>query len=178
MSEFNFSCPACGHNILCDTARIGTEIVCPACNATVVVPPETAGLAQTGIAPTQKTSGLAVASLVCSLASLIMCIGWIPGIICGHIAKSRIRRDPSLKGNGLATAGLVIGYLFLMTEAGTTAVYVWRVSTAVKHGYRKCSAGFVHEQFHHPSSNHNRFQHQPTGAVRHTRDRGHEQSAR
>jgi hypothetical protein len=107
---------------------VGTQIACPACNATITVPKETAGTAQ-------RTSGLAIASFVCSLSSFITCIGWLPGIICGHMARSRIRRNPSLKGSGLATAGLVIGYLFLMSEVGTTAVYVWRVSNAVKHGF-------------------------------------------
>ena len=39
-----------------------------------------------------KTSGLAIASLVSSLSSLVTCVGWLPGIICGHLAKARIRR--------------------------------------------------------------------------------------
>ena len=85
--------------------------------------------------PAQQTSGLAIASLVCSLLSLVTCIGWLPGIICGHMARSRIRRNPSLKGGGVATAGLLIGYLFLTLEAGTAAVHLWRFSAAVKQGY-------------------------------------------
>jgi hypothetical protein len=72
-----------------------------------------------------------VASLICSLT----CIGWLPGIICGHLAKSRIRRDPSLQGGGLALAGLVIGYALLVIMAGTLAMDVWRFSSAVKQGY-------------------------------------------
>jgi hypothetical protein len=58
-----------------------------------------------------KTSGLAVASLVCSLLGGL---GFIPAIICGHMAKARMRRDPSLKGRGLATWGLALGYLSLV----------------------------------------------------------------
>jgi DNA-directed RNA polymerase subunit RPC12/RpoP len=148
MSEFKFSCPACGQNILSDTSQVGTEIACPVCKATIVVPKETAGPAdvstQTGIPPAlpgniattaQRTSGLAIASLVCSLSSLITCVGWLPGIICGHLAKSRIRRNPLLKGSGLATAGLIIGYLILMLEVGTAAVRLWSFSSALKQGY-------------------------------------------
>ena len=148
MSEFKFSCPACGQNILCDTTQVGTQITCPGCHAAIAVPKETAGTAEvstrTAIPPAlpgniattaQRTSRLAIASVVCSLSSLITCVGWLPGIICGHLAKSRIRRNPSLKGSGLATTGLIIGYLILMSEVGTTAVYVWRFSTAVKQGY-------------------------------------------
>jgi DNA-directed RNA polymerase subunit RPC12/RpoP len=148
MSEFKFSCPACGQNILCDTAHAGTEIACPGCNASVIVPEETAESVVSAQAdtppvwpgytatPTQRTSGLAIVSLVCSLSSFITCVGWLPGIICGHVAKSRIRRNSLLKGSGLATAGLIIGYLVLMLEAGTAAVHIWRFSAAVKQGYK------------------------------------------
>ena len=172
MSEFKFSCPACGQDILCDTTHVGTQIACPGCNATIAVPKETAGTAdvstRTGLPPAlpgnlattaQRTSGLAIASLVCSLSSLITCVGWLPGIICGHLAKSRIRRNPSLKGSGLATAGLIIGYLFLMLEVGTAAVRVWSFSAALKHGLRKCPARTGYEQYNcHANSIHNCFQ--------------------
>jgi hypothetical protein len=148
MSEFNFSCPACGQNISGDTACAGTEINCPVCHAAIIVPSETGGPAvispQTDTPPARtghnaitavpRTSRLAIASLVCSLASLVTCIGWIPGIICGHLAKSRIRRDSSLKGKGLATAGLIIGYLILVLEVGTAGYRIWSFSNAVKQG--------------------------------------------
>ncbi len=150
MSEFKFSCPACGQNILCDTTQVGTQIACPGCNAAIAVPKETDGTTgvstRTDLPPAlpgniattaQRTSGLAIASFVCSLSSLITCVGWLPGIICGHLAKSRIRRSPSLKGSGLAAAGLIIGYLILMLEVGTAAVHLWRFSSAVKQGYDK-----------------------------------------
>lgn len=148
MSEFNCSCPACGQNIMCDTARVGTEIACPLCHADIIVPEATAESAEvpsrpetpppfTGYNATTApphTSGLAIASLVCSLASLVTCIGWLPGIICGHLARSRMRRDSSLKGKGLATAGLTIGYFILMLEAGIAANRIWFFSTAMKEG--------------------------------------------
>jgi hypothetical protein len=121
MSELKFSCPACGQGILCDPTDAGKQMACPGCQATITVPSE-------------RTSRLAIASLVCSLASLVICVGWLPGIICGHLAKSRIRRDPSLKGAGLARAGLTIGYLILMLEAGAATVWIWSFSAAVKHG--------------------------------------------
>jgi hypothetical protein len=146
MSEHNFSCPACGQNILCDAAHVGTEIACPVCHASIIVPEESAAVTGASVPPdtapglpenppAQPTSGLAIASLVCSLLTLVTCIGWLPGIICGHMARSRIRRNPSLKGGRLAAAGLLIGYLFLMLEAGTAAVHIWRFSAAVKQGY-------------------------------------------
>ncbi len=148
MSEFNFTCPICGKNIQYDAAHRGTQHICPHCNNLIGLPATFAEQSDDStdadIPPalpesiptfTQRTSGLAVASLVCSLLSLITCVGWLPGIICGHLAKSRIRRNPVLKGGGLATAGLVIGYLILMLEAGSAAVWAWHFSAAVKRGY-------------------------------------------
>jgi hypothetical protein len=65
--------------------------------------------------PPKKTSLLAIAALVCSLLGGI---GAIPGIICGHLARTRIARDRSLKGAGLALAGLIISYLSLALIIG------------------------------------------------------------
>jgi hypothetical protein len=42
-------------------------------------------------------------------------ITMIPAIICGHIAKSHIKKSNGvLKGDGMATAGLILGYLPLI----------------------------------------------------------------
>jgi DNA-directed RNA polymerase subunit RPC12/RpoP len=149
MSEFIFSCPACGQQLSGDTEQAGTDTNCPACHALIVVPKESARTAAVldpidalppasflpAVPVASRNSGLAIASLVCSLSSLVTCVGWLPGIICGHLAKSRLRRDPSLKGQGLATAGLVIGYLILALEVGTAAVKLWTFSHAVKQGF-------------------------------------------
>ena len=57
-----------------------------------------------------RTNGLAVASLVCSLAGLLTCVGAPLGVVLGHVAKSQIRTSGEA-GEGLATAGLIIGYV-------------------------------------------------------------------
>ncbi|TYQ14914.1 UNVERIFIED_CONTAM: uncharacterized protein DUF4190 [Acetivibrio alkalicellulosi] len=71
-----------------------------------------------GMRPTPaKTNGLAIASLVLGiLGILLLCcfyIGVIPGIIAivlSFLAKSKIREsDGTETGNGLATAGLIMG---------------------------------------------------------------------
>ena len=148
MSEFNCSCPACGQNIVCDTAHAGQEVACPLCQASIIVPESTTAPAGTAPLPetpppftgydattaAPRTSALAVASLACSLASLVTCVGWLPGIICGHMARTRMRRDSSLKGKGLAKAGLIIGYSVLMLEVGAAALQIWSISAAVKKG--------------------------------------------
>jgi hypothetical protein len=63
----------------------------------------------------ERRSGLAVASLVLGLLSFVLSIFTaIPAVICGHIAKSRIRKNSEeISGRGMATAGLVLGYLHI-----------------------------------------------------------------
>ncbi len=53
------------------------------------------------------TNGMAIASLICGLA---FGIGAIPAVILGHLAHGQIRRNGE-RGEGLAIAGLVLGYL-------------------------------------------------------------------
>lgn len=69
--------------------------------------------------PTQKTSGLAVASMVCALVGVVF---WyfafileILALIFGIIAKKQIK-ERDLKGGGMATAGIVISAILLGLE--------------------------------------------------------------
>lgn len=74
-------------------------------------------------------SSLAVASLVLSLLSLILGpLGYVPGIICGHLARSRMRRNAGLRGAGFAKAGLMIGYLGLTLTIAFVAFIVLEMS--------------------------------------------------
>jgi hypothetical protein len=59
---------------------------------------------------TQGTNGLAIASFVTSLLGLTLF-----GIVFGHVAKGQIAKTGQ-GGSGLATAGLVIGYIFLIIQ--------------------------------------------------------------
>jgi hypothetical protein len=56
------------------------------------------------------TNGLAVAALVCGIAQFITGITFIPAIICGHLARRQIRRTGE-QGDGMALAGLILGYV-------------------------------------------------------------------
>ena len=61
-----------------------------------------------------KTSGLAIASLVCSIVGLFMClfIGQIAGLILGYQAKKEIRQSGGrIEGENLATAGIIVGWI-------------------------------------------------------------------
>ena len=62
------------------------------------------------------TPAVAIWSLI--LAVLSFTCGWvftaIPAVICGHIARAKIRKSGgALGGTGIATAGLVLGYIAL-----------------------------------------------------------------
>ena len=57
--------------------------------------------------------GVAIWSFVLSLLGFLCCgpICSIPGIICGHVARKEIRKsDRNLSGDGMALAGIIIGY--------------------------------------------------------------------
>lgn len=60
-----------------------------------------------------QTSGKAVASLVCGIVGwIIPFIGPVVAIVLGHLSLSEIKRSAGrLKGDGMAIAGLVLGYL-------------------------------------------------------------------
>jgi type IV pilus assembly protein PilA len=61
----------------------------------------------------QETSGKATASLICGILAYVILpfLAAIPAIILGHLALSDIKKTAGrLKGNGLAIAGMVMGY--------------------------------------------------------------------
>jgi hypothetical protein len=68
-------------------------------------------------APAHSTSTTAIISLVFGVLCWIAIpfIGAIVAIICGHGARAEIRRAPpgSMEGDGMAIAGLVLGYAHL-----------------------------------------------------------------
>lgn len=67
----------------------------------------------TPVVPPRRSSALAVVSLVAGILgwSALPVLGSIVAIITGHLARAEIRRQPeTLEGDGLAVAGLVLGY--------------------------------------------------------------------
>src|SRR6266478_7040965 len=75
-------------------------------------PPPWPAVAQT----VPRTPPVAIWSLI--LAVLSFTCGWlftaIPAVICGHVARSKIRKSGgALRGQGIATAGLILGYIAL-----------------------------------------------------------------
>lgn len=64
----------------------------------------------------KKDSGLAIASLVCGIAAWVIfpVVAAIAAVITGHLAKKEIRESGNtLGGDGMALAGLLMGYIQL-----------------------------------------------------------------
>lgn len=79
-------------------------------------PPPPLGYPYPSFAP-QRSEGLAVASLIVGIAGFLVCplVGPILALVFGYRAKGRIRESGgTLGGDGLATAGIVLGYVGLV----------------------------------------------------------------
>ena len=64
-----------------------------------------------------RTSSLAVVSLIFGVLAWVFLpfLGALVAVICGHAARSEIRREPpgAIEGDGMALAGLVLGWIQL-----------------------------------------------------------------
>jgi hypothetical protein len=61
----------------------------------------------------QRTSGYAIASLILGIAGFFVfpIVPSILAVVFGQKARDELRRNPSLGGEGLATAGIVLGWV-------------------------------------------------------------------
>lgn len=77
-----------------------------------------------------STNSFAIVSLILSICGLVMLglAGSILGVTFGHIAQSQIKRATvPEKGSGLATAGLIIGYIGIGWNIFLIALYIFFV---------------------------------------------------
>ncbi|WP_067821094.1 DUF4190 domain-containing protein [Actinomadura kijaniata] len=71
------------------------------------------------------TNGMAVASLICSIAGLFTCgFASFLGVIFGHVAQGQIRRTGE-GGSGMAVAGLIIGYILSFLTILVWGLYIF-----------------------------------------------------
>lgn len=80
-------------------------------------PPVAAPPLATG-APGERRQGMAITSLVLGIGGVtcFSLLTGIPAVILGHIAYNRSRKQPSIYGgSGMAIAGLILGYLSLLS---------------------------------------------------------------
>ena len=103
-------CSSCGNEV-----PMG-ERFCRVCGKEVSVaaaPASTLGPAAEGTVFPAQTSGKAITSLVCGLFLFAFPLS-VLAIIFGHLAVSEIRRSAGrLRGEGMAIAGLILGYVGL-----------------------------------------------------------------
>jgi hypothetical protein len=94
------------------------------------VPPITAGPRTTIPGASPKTSQLAIWALVCGVAEFFCGITFLPAIILGHLALSETKKNPALQGRGMAWAGLVLGYVYILLIAISLPVLMKSISMA------------------------------------------------
>jgi hypothetical protein len=115
---------ACNFPPELQSAAEAQALNCPRCGATVpdgspfcsncgnAIPPAQSAAVSTPGMPMaqQKTSGMAIASLVCGIVNVFPLS--LIAIVLGHISLSQIKKSAGqIQGKGLAIAGLVLGYL-------------------------------------------------------------------
>jgi hypothetical protein len=78
--------------------------------------------------PAAVTSSNAIISLICGVLAWlgVFGLGGILAVIFGHVAKNEIRRNSDrITGDGMATAGLVLGYANIaLTLMGVCLVFL------------------------------------------------------
>ncbi len=106
-------CPQCG-----TTSPVMAQPPAPPPGPTTQQPPYAApGQYVPQYTPQPPTDGQATASLILGILSVtVLCgIAGIPAIILGHLGLSKIKKsNGQLKGEGLALAGLIMGYFSLV----------------------------------------------------------------
>jgi Domain of unknown function (DUF4190) len=71
----------------------------------------------------QQTNPLAIASMVCGMAALVLGPLAILAIVSGHIARGQVHKTGE-GGRGMATAGLILGYLVLVVGITITVAFL------------------------------------------------------
>ncbi len=81
------------------------------------------GQAAYGQVAAAPTNGLAVASLICSLVGLLTIISAPVGAVLGHVARRQIKQTGE-QGDGLALAGIIVGWVITGLSVCGCAVYL------------------------------------------------------
>lgn len=80
---------------------------------------------QYAVAPSRPYNPWAIVSICFAASTVIgtLCLGGLVAVITGHIARSQIKRSGE-KGNSLALAGLIVGYISIGITLALIAAYI------------------------------------------------------
>ena len=102
----NTPCPVCGNSLEAN------DKFCRVCGKQTAGVPASPAIPAPPARPAE-TSGKAVISLVCGLLFFVP-MAFIAAIVFGHLSLSEIKRSAGrLTGEGMAIAGLVLGYIWI-----------------------------------------------------------------
>jgi hypothetical protein len=73
-----------------------------------------------------RTNGYAIASLVCGIGGVVVFPVSIAAIVLGHIARREIRQTGEA-GSGMATAGLILGYVEIVLGVLLVLAFIFAV---------------------------------------------------
>lgn len=89
-----------------------------------------------------RTSTLAVVSLIAGLLAwfppVLPMVGAVIAVVCGHVARAEIRRAPpgSVVGEGMALAGLLLGWIQLVAFVLMAILFMFALMAGVAIGSR------------------------------------------
>ncbi len=90
---------------------------------------------------TSGTNSIAIASMVLGVAEFFTAgLTAIPAVICGHVARRQMKLTGQ-RGDGLATSGLVLGYMALIFWAVLIAASLVSVAITVAHNGQAGTTG-------------------------------------
>jgi Domain of unknown function (DUF1707)/Domain of unknown function (DUF4190) len=83
--------------------------------------------------PPGGTNSMAIASMVLGVAEFFTAgLTAIPAVICGHIARRQMK-ETAQRGDGLATSGLVLGYMAIIFWSVLIAASLVGVAISIAH---------------------------------------------
>jgi hypothetical protein len=83
--------------------------------------------------PASGTNSMAIASMVLGVAEFFTAgLTAIPAVICGHVARRQMKLS-SQRGDGLATSGLVLGYMAIIFWSVLIAASLVGVAISIAH---------------------------------------------
>ena len=97
----------------------------------------------------KASNGLATASLILGIVSIVLCFVWFVGIISGIlaivlaiVAKNKIKADPNLGGSGAATGGLITGVIGVIISIAIIVIAILFIGAFVEAGTQGLEEAF------------------------------------